>query len=213
MSRFLIAAGENPREFAKELNGIPAGYSAYTPVCDREGVLYQIFELRTEEAPAPPAGRTLLRVAVAEHLYTADAYQWVIEQNLDTCNRVELRTLFGVTTYLVDLGITDGHRFVTYRAEERGEEIAQWSVATVDRLARLLRDGHERAIVGKISPVDVEGFLRTGLVSSPMVFLQEEYGVKFRRERCGGVDKIRAASLHEPSEVYERGKNVKSQPV
>lgn len=206
MTRFLIAAGDNPRAFAAELNGIPPGYSAYTRVTKHGGELYQIFEREGEAEPLPapviaPTERTPLRVSVAEHLYTADAYQWVIEQNLALCDRVELRTLFGVTTYLVDLGITDGHRFVTYRAEVRGEGIAQWSVAAVDRLARLLRDGHERAIVGKIPPPDVEGFLRTGFVSSAMVFLQEEYGIKFRRERAATADKIRAASLHEPQGV------------
>lgn len=180
---------------------MPGGYEPYTPVLDRGNMLCQIFKLRAEEAPVPPATpaeRTPLRVAVAEHLYTPDAYQWVIEQNLAQCDRVELRTLFGVTTHLVDLGITDGHRLVTYRADVRGKEISQWSLAPVDRLARLLRDGHERTIVGKIPPHDAKWFRRSGLVSSAMVVLQEEYGIKFRRERTGGVDMIRAASLHEP---------------
>lgn len=200
--KYHVAGGLDPYTFAVDLGNVPGGYEPYTPVLDRGNMLYQTFKLRAEETPpAAPAERTSLRVSVAEHLYTADAYQWVIEQNLAQCDRVELRTLFGVTTYLVDLGITKGQRLVTYRAEVRGEEIAQWSLAPVDRLARLLRDGHERTIVDKISPPDAGEFLRSGFVSSAMVFLQEEYGIKFRRERTGGVYGIRAASLHEPLEA------------
>lgn len=194
--RFLIAAGENPRAFAKELNNIPPSYSAYTRVTKHGGELYQIFERGGDAEPPPDPV-----VALDQYIYSAEDYLTTIEECMAEHERVSLRLAFGLTAHLVRLDATATYLYLAYRAEHDGIGVSEWDVQTSGKLAELLFGSMRRMLIGKVPSVDVAAFLKTGKASHRMAFLEEAYGVRFQLTTVNKEPTVALRVMNAPEEV------------